>query len=202
MAFGTCIEDIGLRSSCGLSFGRAKTSDEVLQPTTNGVTTRTRFVDPRSRKGDDDGCMSFRLQRDCVVLAASLVLVLTAAACGSADAGDRPSIRIVNVREHDFAIRAPHLLNAGLVRFVVTNKGPVSHELLLVRTPRAGLPMRHDGLTIDEVALGPSIVGVLEPGGPGSSRSFDTRLKAGRYILLCNMAGHYMTGMSSQLLVQ
>jgi uncharacterized cupredoxin-like copper-binding protein len=62
--------------------------------------------------------------------------------------------------------------------------------------------MHPDGLTIDEVALEPSIVAVLEPGGPGSSRSFDARLKAGRYILLCNMAGHYMTGMSSHLLVQ
>jgi hypothetical protein len=146
--------------------------------------------------------MSFRLQRRCEVLAASLVLVLTLAACGAAGAGDRPSIRIVNVQERDFAIRAPQLLDAGVVRFIVTNKGPVSHELLLVRTPRAGLPMRHDGLTIDEVALEPSIVAVLEPSRPGSSRSFDTRLKAGRYILLCNMAGHYMTGMSSHMLVQ
>jgi uncharacterized cupredoxin-like copper-binding protein len=89
-----------------------------------------------------------------------------------------------------------------VVRFLVTNKGPVSHELLLVRMPRGGLPMRHDGLTIDETALEPSIVGVLEPAGPGGSRGFQVRLEAGRYVLLCNMAGHFMSGMSSQVLVR
>ena len=145
--------------------------------------------------------MSLRLQRRCVAFAACLALVLAVAACGAAGVGGRAGIRIVNVQERDFAIRAPHLLEAGLVRFVVTNKGPVSHELLLVRAPHGGLPMRHDGLTIDEEALQPRIVGVLEPGGPGSRRGFDALLKTGRYVLLCNMAGHYMTGMSSQLLV-
>jgi uncharacterized cupredoxin-like copper-binding protein len=143
--------------------------------------------------------MSLRLLHRCAACAA---LALTSAACGAARAGSPASVRLAHVEERDFAIRAPHLLKAGVVRFLVTNKGPVSHELLLVRIPRGGLPMRHDGLTIDETALEPSIVGVLEPAGPGSSRGLQVRLEAGRYVLLCNMAGHFMSGMSSPLLVR
>jgi uncharacterized cupredoxin-like copper-binding protein len=111
-------------------------------------------------------------------------------------------VRIVHVEERDFAIRAPHLLEPGVVRFVVKNNGPVSHELILVRALHGGLPMRHDGLTVDEDALKSRIAGVLEPAGPGSTRGLKVRLEPGRYILFCNMAGHYMSGMDHPLVVR
>ena len=37
--------------------------------------------------------------------------------------------------ERDFAIVAPKTLPAGNVVFRVRNKGPVAHELLIVRAP-------------------------------------------------------------------
>jgi uncharacterized cupredoxin-like copper-binding protein len=141
--------------------------------------------------------MSLRSQWRCGACAA---VVLTAAACGGA--GGVAPVRLVHVTERDFQIRAPLVLRAGAVHFVVRNTGPVSHELILVRAPHGRLPMRSDGLTVDEEALTPRVVGVLEPAGPGNSRDLRVRLVAGRYVLFCNMSGHYMSGMSASLLVR
>lgn len=145
--------------------------------------------------------MSLRLERHCAIGAVCATLLLTLAACGGSRTDHSASARLVRVEERDFAIRAPHTLKAGAIRFLVTNTGPVSHELLLVRVPKTGLPMRADGITIDEDALGSNIVGVLEPAGPGRRRGLRARLETGRYVLLCNMAGHYMSGMTSPLTV-
>jgi uncharacterized cupredoxin-like copper-binding protein len=130
-----------------------------------------------------------------------LTLVSILAACGHAGPGASGVVRTATITERDFRIKAPHLLRAGLVRLVVENRGPVSHELILVRVPPGGLPMRSDGLTIDEEALKPNILGALEPEGPGASRELQVRLVAGRYLLFCNMAGHYMSGMSAAVKV-
>jgi uncharacterized cupredoxin-like copper-binding protein len=128
------------------------------------------------------------------------VLVLIAAGCGGQVGAS--GVRVVKVTERDFAIKAPHVLRAGTIRFVVTNNGPVSHELILVHAPQGRLPLRGDGFTVDETVLESRIVGTLEPAGPGTTRSLQVRLAPGRYVLLCNMAGHFMGGMSSRLLVR
>jgi len=81
-----------------------------------------------------------------------------------------------------------------------SNKQPA--ELIVVRDPGGRrLPMRTDGLTVDEDALAPEEVGSLEPGEPGSVRGLVLRLRPGRYEIFCNMAGHYMSGMHAVLLV-
>jgi uncharacterized cupredoxin-like copper-binding protein len=146
--------------------------------------------------------MSLRLHRLCVACATGAALALVAAACGGRSAGNPAPVPVVHVTERDFAIKAPHHVKAGIVRFVTTNTGPVSHELLLVRAPHGRLPMRTDGLTVDEEVLGRRIVLAFEPDGPGGVRARQVRLAPGRYVLICNMAGHYMSGMSSPLLVR
>jgi uncharacterized cupredoxin-like copper-binding protein len=145
--------------------------------------------------------MGLRLQGLGVACAAA-VLTVTVAACGGQTSAGSASAPTVNISERDFAITAPHVLEAGPVHLVVTNKGPVSHELILVRAPHGRLPLRGDGFTVDEDALKAQIVTTFEPDGPGSTRSQDVELTPGRYVLLCNMAGHYMSGMSTRLLVR
>ena len=39
-------------------------------------------------------------------------------------------------------------------------------------------------------------------GWPGSVRELHVRLTPGRYVLLCNMSGHYMGGMHRTLVVR
>ena len=125
------------------------------------------------------------------------------AGCASGSSHDKaaraPSVR---VQERDFRITIePARVRAGTVRLVLHNKGPDTHELLIVRASRADLPLRTDGLTVDEAAVDRATVGVIEGREPGSSEEMVLHLKAGRYELFCNMAGHYLGGMHAELVV-
>ena len=132
-----------------------------------------------------------------VATAAGLLL---AASTGCGGQADSPGA-LVRITERDFKISAPKEIAAGDIRLEVTNKGPVAHELIVVRT-NSRLPLRSDAITVDEDALEPSIPGVLEPGEPGRTRTLRLRLLPGRYMLICNMAGHYLGGMHAVLRVR
>jgi len=84
---------------------------------------------------------------------------------------------------------------------VVENHGPDQHELIVVRASGGELPLRSDAATVDEEGLDPVTVGVLEAGAVGSVRELDLRLGPGRYEVFCNMAGHYLGGMSAEFTV-
>ena len=133
----------------------------------------------------------------CAVLL-GLAFVVAALASRAADAS--PST--VRVVERDFHITVVHgRLTAGTVVFRVTNRGPDEHEFIVVRADH-GLPMRPDGITLDEEALEKSIVGAIEPAPAGETNVLRLSLKPGRYALVCNMFGHYMGGMHAPLLVR
>jgi uncharacterized cupredoxin-like copper-binding protein len=107
----------------------------------------------------------------------------------------------VRVTERDFQISAaPTRVAAGDVLLAVRNHGPDTHELILVRS-RSRLPLRLDGLTVDERALEPLTVGTVDGVRPGSVRRVRLHLQRGRYELFCNMAGHFMAGMHTELVV-
>ncbi len=127
------------------------------------------------------------------------VSTIAASGCGG---DDGPRGVSVGVSERDFHIAAPHALAAGEVRFTVHNRGPDAHELLVVRARGTTLPLRRDGMTVDEDALQHTTVGLLEPDVSGSARQLSVRLAPGRYVLLCNMSGHYLGGMHRDLLVR
>jgi uncharacterized cupredoxin-like copper-binding protein len=129
------------------------------------------------------------------------VVVVAAAACGG---GNRTAQgeQIARVTEKDFAITAPKRLRAGEIRLVAENEGPDTHELIVVRDDGRLLPLRTDGLTVDEETLEPRIAAVLEGYAPKAERSVTLRLQPGRYTLFCNMAGHYLGGMHRELVVQ
>jgi uncharacterized cupredoxin-like copper-binding protein len=131
---------------------------------------------------------------------ASALLLFTG--CGGAARAD--SGAVVRVSERDFGITAsPHEVSPGTVVIRVANHGPDRHELIVVRVRgKGGLPLRSDGMTINEEALQRAEVGVLEPGAPGSVRDLRVNLSAGRYVLFCNMSGHYMGGMHTMVVVR
>jgi hypothetical protein len=123
-------------------------------------------------------------------------------ACGSGSGGHHDSGAPVSVREKDFRILLqPSRVHAGRVELTVDDVGPADHELILIRARRGPLPLRHDGLTVDEDALEPVTIGVLEPAPPGTIRHLDVTLRKGKYELFCNMAGHYLGGMHAFLVV-
>jgi uncharacterized cupredoxin-like copper-binding protein len=125
-------------------------------------------------------------------------VLLVAAGCGGTSHRVLP---VVSITERDFHISAPHQVPAGAVRLVLTNKGPVSHELLIIRAAHNRLPLNADGFTIDEDALHRRLVVYIARAGPGV-RNFVVHLAPGRYIVLCNMAGHAASGMQTSFRVR
>ena len=119
---------------------------------------------------------------------------------GGGSASSRAAV--VPVSERDFSITAPKRLSSGDVLLRVRNRGPDDHELIVVRADDGRLPMRRDGITIDEEALQRAEVGALEPGQPGAVRELQLNLAPGRYVLFCNMNGHYLGGMHRNLVVR
>jgi len=129
-------------------------------------------------------------------------LSLLAGGCGS-NAHAPKGATLVGINERDYHIGAQRQdLRAGLVDFAVDNHGPDAHELIVVRAQGAQLPLRTDGLTVNEEALQHDEAGSLEPGQPGGVRHLLLRLAPGRYVLFCNMSGHFMGGMHTELVVR
>jgi uncharacterized cupredoxin-like copper-binding protein len=122
--------------------------------------------------------------------------------CSSGQAPARGAGSVVHVTERDFRISAaPTRVSSGDVVLSVKNRGPEQHEFIVVRARDSELPLRADGVTIDEDALEEVKVGGLEPGAPGSVRQLRLHLAPGRYEMFCNMAGHYLGGMEAGLVV-
>lgn len=110
--------------------------------------------------------------------------------------------QVVRVNERDFRISVtPAVVEAGDVVFRITNHGPDAHELIVVHDD-GGLPLRSDGITVDEEALTKRIVDSLEPAAAGKTRELRVRLAPGRYTLLCNMFGHFMGGMHATVVAR
>jgi uncharacterized cupredoxin-like copper-binding protein len=134
-------------------------------------------------------------------LAATALLCLPIAGCGESHANASAS-RTFAVTEHDFHIEAPTMLTSGTYTFDVANEGVTDHELIIASTPNGSLPLRPDGLTIDEESIEAREPGSLPPAEPGARRPLTVHLTPGRYVLFCNMDGHYMAGMHTEVVVR
>lgn len=88
-------------------------------------------------------------------------------------------------------------IGAGRVTFEVTNLGREEHEMVVLKTdlPTSTLRLRAtDTEKVDEEASG-TMIGEIEDILVGSTRTETFDLSPGRYILVCNIAGHYGHGM-------
>ncbi len=118
-----------------------------------------------------------------VVDAQGNVQVLGAWRLGSSQGGELPAVA------------------SGDLRFELSNADGVRHNFAVVRTDREGaaLPTAHG--RVDPQTAG-ELVGTVEtvlPGGEGG-RTF--ALPPGRYVLYCDIAGHYEGGMYYTLVVE
>jgi uncharacterized cupredoxin-like copper-binding protein len=86
---------------------------------------------------------------------------------------------------------------AGPVTFNVRNDGTVEHEFVVFKADDAedALPTDDEGTEVDEDDPSLQSVGELEDVEVGSSKSFDATLEAGDYVAICNVPGHYGSGM-------
>src|SRR4051812_34263649 len=131
-----------------------------------------------------------------------LAFVLVLPGCSSERSRAHPKGTAVDVTLRDFRISVSRArVPSGNVDLSIANLGPVNHEFILVRSRTDSLPMRADGITVDEEALTKATVATLEPGPPGDTRKVHVELAPGRYEIICNMAGHFLGGMHTELMV-
>lgn len=85
----------------------------------------------------------------------------------------------------------------GKVSLDVTNAGRLTHELVVLRTAKPAAALGH-GARIKESGH----VGETGDLPVGSSKTVSLTLKPGHYSLVCNLPGHYMSGMRADLTVR
>jgi len=94
---------------------------------------------------------------------------------------------------------------AGSTTIEAPNKGSVEHELVLFKTDidPADLPTEANGEVdeekLDEVAEEAGEIADVEAGQTGAEE-FD--LKPGKYVMFCNLPGHYAQGMYGTVTVE
>lgn len=93
---------------------------------------------------------------------------------------------------------------AGPTTIEAPNDGSVEHELVLFKTNMnpAKLPTEADG-SVDEEQLDEMAeeVGEIADVEPGESKSEEFDLTPGKYVMFCNLPGHYAQGMYGSLTV-
>jgi uncharacterized cupredoxin-like copper-binding protein len=103
----------------------------------------------------------------------------------------------VNANESDFSIAlASASVTPGQTTIAADNQGPSTHELVLLKTDDApgSLPVDSYG-NVNEDASSVTHLGEVEDVTPGSSKEFGLNLEPGKYVLICNLPGHYKLGM-------
>jgi uncharacterized cupredoxin-like copper-binding protein len=126
----------------------------------------------------------------------------TAASTGGGAAGSAA----LEIKMDDYAfIPKNGQAKAGKTVITAPNVGAVEHEMVLFRTNMnpAKLPTEADGSVdeekMDEVAEEGGEIADVEA-GKSKSETFD--LKPGKYVMFCNLPGHYALGMYGTLTVK
>lgn len=90
---------------------------------------------------------------------------------------------------------------AGTVRIRAKNIGDGEHELVVARTKRkpGKLPTNKYG-DVKEGAI--NVIGEISELPPGEAGKTKLQLKSGKYVMFCNVSGHYAQGMYGKLTIK
>jgi uncharacterized cupredoxin-like copper-binding protein len=116
-----------------------------------------------------------------------------AAGSGGASQSSAGSVQ-VSAQLGDYWVR-PNVTSvpAGKVTFTAKNVGQLPHELMVERMP---IKMDAPGQPNEDAAQG-----MIEDMGAGQSGHMTLDLKPGRYMLFCNVPGHYAMGQHTMFTV-
>lgn len=147
------------------------------------------------------------------VVAVSSVLVLTFGACGGSDSngsggdtgggvtaapGDEGTPVAVELGETSdteyFMTAVPDSVPAGPVAFTVENTGTIEHEMVVLKTDTAPDQLKPRATDKDKVEE-EGMVEMLHDFKEGLTKTITLDLESGKYILVCNIAKHYVRGM-------
>jgi uncharacterized cupredoxin-like copper-binding protein len=108
----------------------------------------------------------------------------------------------VTVKLGEYFIKpSPASVSAGKVRFTATNTGQLAHEMVVIKTNLAPDQLPLSGNEADEEKAG-KVPGEIEDVAPGQTKSATIKLVPGKYVFICNFAGHYKAGQRVAFTVQ
>jgi uncharacterized cupredoxin-like copper-binding protein len=100
----------------------------------------------------------------------------------------------VSATEVEFKITLTHKsAPAGKVEFTVKNDGKLTHQFIVLRTTKAAGSLPVHGATVQLSKAG-HVMGQLARVEPGKTMHLTVDLTKARYVILCNMPGHYKAG--------
>ena len=105
----------------------------------------------------------------------------------------------------DFFTPSVATAKAGSVTISTPNNGQLVHEMVLAKTQAdpAKLPTTSDG-SVDEAKLESAgqDAGEIADVSPGATKKGTFKLTSGRYVMFCNIPGHYAAGMYGTITVK
>jgi uncharacterized cupredoxin-like copper-binding protein len=129
-------------------------------------------------------------------IALTSMVVIAGLVGAAAVSSANTSSAVLNVTESEMNVTvSTHRVAAGRVTFVVRNTGTVVHELVVMRWSGNAKQMPRKGYQVSER----SAVGEVADVEPGHVGRATLTLKPGKYVLVCNIPGHYQLGMSTYL---
>jgi len=125
------------------------------------------------------------------ILATLALVVATACSAAPADTSEVPALYL---DLSDYKITSDHpTVAAGHVVFGIRNHASMLHEVKVIKTDLAP-----DALPIDQAAAKANEEGKVAELlniASGASRKLVADLTPGKYVIICNVAGHYQLGM-------
>lgn len=116
----------------------------------------------------------------------------------TAETGSAP-VSTIDAKLTEYAIKTnSSVAKAGKVTFKVTNDGDMPHEMVVLKTDTPAGSLKVTNGRVSEK----DSVGEVSDIPTGKSRSNTLDLKPGKYVLVCNIAGHYEQGMYAPLIVK
>ena len=140
-----------------------------------------------------------RVRAGALAIAVTLGVLAGAGGAGAAPARDATAsaTRIKVVLTEWKLVPSVVRVSPGAITFVVRNMGKIPHELAIVRTGRHHHLLPMTGGQASETGL----AGEIEEFRPGETRRLTVTLAPGKYVLLCNLPGHYGAGQYAALRV-
>jgi len=119
------------------------------------------------------------------------LLAMTASAADITSSGRAVSVALIEWK----LLPAQINVRAGRVTFLVRNDGTMDHEFLVLHSDRHHHSLKVKGGKAVETGR----LGEIPRIPSGTSRRITLKLPPGRYVMLCNMLGHYQAGQYAAL---
>jgi uncharacterized cupredoxin-like copper-binding protein len=136
-------------------------------------------------------------RRSSTILIGTMLIAIAVAIPVSGLAASAGGTSKVKLREWAIA-PVPAKATAGKITFVVKNSGKTRHEFVVIRTnlPADKLPTKN-GRASEKGQKGE--IGDLLP---GATKRLTLTLAKGKYVLICNLSGHYQAGQRALFIVR